>query len=1411
MQMHENITARSWLTAQLHRVASSLVLALCVVWSSAASTRVSENITSPAIASDLRSMDSVGVPPGGPTHEQVYNVIRQEQPTGHEGQGAYRAPNPTQGFIARFHHKGVRVEQAAKDSTAWVFGMELMALGRIGSLAAVPDPTVSVAANRVEYRRGGLVEWYENRPDGLEQGFTLATPPVGRGEVGIELMLVGDLAARLVTDGSLEAMVQGEPRLRYGKLSVFDAKGRVLSSRMELDGQRLTIAFADTGAEYPVTVDPLIQTPSWVATGTSRFEEFGRAVAAGDVNGDGYSDVIVSSPGQFSSSPGKVSVYLGSVDGLGSSPEWTAEGPKAEAFGFAVGAADVNGDGYSDIIIGSPSFATPCTAIGINLGRVYIWFGGPSSVGNESGLGPVGTPANADIVLSPPLVNSFCGGGGGGFGTVVGSAGDINGDQFEDIFVGNPGRFLETFFPDTQPGFGEVDVYLGSRAGMTLDRRLRADVPEICLPAEFGGDGPENCSNVGFGTAIAAGDVNGDGRSDLVVAAPSLNGRREHRKLYVFPGTTTGIDDEPVLGLIDMAAQTVAVANINRDCCADILLTTQYTTFGSSPTLLPGGLFVFHGTPDGVQSAPNESYTPYQVSFYLEPRFGGSLKSVFIEAVNTVASAGDVNSDGFGDIVLSTVLPFGVPRCDEFVVSDVLLGCDPTFGIRGGDAFSDPTVPQPTTERVYVLHGGPDGLVVPPASILDRPSTFSCPSPAHPYCFGSTMAHAGDINGDTFDDVVIGGWNLTPRDARGFEIPALERAGAGFTFVGFGIRLNPIGLDFGELKLSATSDERTSVVFNGGRPTTIITSSVGANVGDFLIDMSDCNEKHLDPGGSCTIRARFVPQHAGKANARINITTDTGESLFLDLSGTGKPPDPPTAAPTRTDHEFVLDENSHLDRCFFRNEGPIQFDISITRSVTNRDPGGPGISALNPDGTIKSDFLQLMLSNSVLSSQAILKLTVYNDTRLASPGVGSHRIFFNGQEIGTVSATDIGAWKSVSLSVPIELVRFPERAAVGSGPNPRLNTVQMDIDATNANEVWCAAIGWGSLSFKAMSPVVMVHGNGSNPAFWERQGFKGFLDQHMIPNDNSIMMNPDEGPIVANARQINNQLPGIVRSFGADSVHLVAHSKGGLDTREWLATYYNDFRENRRCGAQLGSKCTVLTLSTLSTPHRGSAGADLLIAWEHAIWVTGTSLGADIIALKLGSNPGTHFLTTYYVSETFNPSNVPLLPVDVVYRAVGADLDTDSDGHAYGAHFGYIYFDIEDVPEWGKLTLESPELADPGLPAEVLLGGSAGIVDTTYHFFKETHRVELKQASLTLCFPLAGCHQVKTWYYGQAVGKGGPNDMAVTLQSASGPPGGPFSVLPSLKRNHADIANDGVAAMLLPYLQETERSRGDFQ
>jgi len=242
----------------------------------------------------------------------------------------------------------------------------------------------------------------------------------------------------------------------------------------------------------------LSATPVMTITGEGPNTYFGRSVgAAGDVNGDGYDDVIVGAQA-YDSWTGRVYVYAGSPDGLGATPIFTAggEGP-SNSFGRCVGTAgDVNGDGYSDVVVGAHGY-------GDFEGRIYVYAGSADGLGAAPTFTATGEQAN------------------GHFGYSAGTAGDVNRDGYDDLIVGADCQSNNT---------GWVYVYAGSINGLSA-------TPVFTTT----GEGEDNH----FGYSVStAGDTNGDGYDDVIVGAYHYND--SIGRVYVYPGNANGLSITPI-------------------------------------------------------------------------------------------------------------------------------------------------------------------------------------------------------------------------------------------------------------------------------------------------------------------------------------------------------------------------------------------------------------------------------------------------------------------------------------------------------------------------------------------------------------------------------------------------------------------------------------------------------------------------------------------------------------------------------------------------------------------------------------------------------------------------------------------------------------------------------------------------
>ncbi|GAG07783.1 unnamed protein product, partial [marine sediment metagenome] len=264
-----------------------------------------------------------------------------------------------------------------------------------------------------------------------------------------------------------------------------------------------------TGAVYPISIDPLATSPTWTAESDQEGAYFGISVgSAGDVNGDGYDDVIVGAKmydnGQ--TNEGRAFVYHGGALGLSTNPDWTAESDQEDAqFGTSVGTAgDVDNDGNADVIVGAPQFSNPMSYEG----RAYVYHG------SSSGLS------------SSPNWTAESDQEGAYFGISVGTAGYVNDDVYADVIVG---AYAFDGKEEVEVNEGQVFVYHGSSSGLSSSADWTAD---------------SNQANAYFGGSVGtAGDVNGDGYDEVIVGAHLFNTRRgDEGRAYVYHGNATGLN-----------------------------------------------------------------------------------------------------------------------------------------------------------------------------------------------------------------------------------------------------------------------------------------------------------------------------------------------------------------------------------------------------------------------------------------------------------------------------------------------------------------------------------------------------------------------------------------------------------------------------------------------------------------------------------------------------------------------------------------------------------------------------------------------------------------------------------------------------------------------------------------------------
>jgi hypothetical protein len=284
-----------------------------------------------------------------------------------------RANNPRHELAAEFSTRGMEIVRGA---ARW--HLEARSLGYGENLQKLKLAAPHARANRVEYRRDGLTEWYKNSPLGLEQGFTLSRPPGkdSKGYLTVALELSGNLKTWLAPNADaliLAASRNGPAVLRYSGLGAYDALGRTLSAKMDLRGDELLLQVDDHGASYPVTIDPTItEQAELTASDPSADAIFGNATslsADGTVLAIGAPQAI----GPGSTFPGAVYVFIEPATGWATTSTFAAklhasDGGNADFLGESVA---ISADGNT-IVAGAVFDSSTATTTGPGSAYVFI-------------------------------------------------------------------------------------------------------------------------------------------------------------------------------------------------------------------------------------------------------------------------------------------------------------------------------------------------------------------------------------------------------------------------------------------------------------------------------------------------------------------------------------------------------------------------------------------------------------------------------------------------------------------------------------------------------------------------------------------------------------------------------------------------------------------------------------------------------------------------------------------------------------------------------------------------------------------------------------------------------------------------------------------------------------------------------
>ncbi|MCF0053782.1 FG-GAP-like repeat-containing protein [Dyadobacter sp. LJ53] len=707
-----------------------------------------------------------------------------------------QSPNRQQNLRA-YYKPGHFTIQNRVDSAGLDFELELVNEGIYANGQKFSEVQANAISehidNKLQIKHRDFTEEYINDKQGIRQNFIIHKAPVDTKVIDIHLSAKG---LNVKDMGENELLFYGKNsggfsnRLIYKDLKCWDANGQNLLASLSSEDDRILLSVNVKGAAYPVTIDPIVVNgnpgnANATIQNNQSYANLGWSVAsAGDVNGDGFSDVIVGDPNSNhnGSGNGAAFIYYGRTSSINpvAATVLTCNAVSAN-FGFTVASAgDVNNDGYSDVIVGSP-----------DSGQAYVYHGSATGVDNVpeivleemqpdqsfgwsvASAGDVNADGFSDVIIGAQEydhgqtnegVAFIYHGSAGGltaqyaalleinessayFGRCVASAGDVNGDGFSDVIVGAP--YCDKGAQNSDDG--AAFIYHGSSSGINN-----------AVSVKITGEKPGSW----MGHSVAsAGDVNGDGYSDIIIGEPGYAGEINEGAALVFPGSASGISSVSISNIRSGQSDSFlgwsvsSAGDINGDGFSDIMAGAP--SF-DSPQVNEGAAFIYNGSAAELN---------YLSSATLQSNQNGSQTGY------SVSSAGDVNGDGFTDVIVgapyfdngesnegAAFLYYGSASGISLNGFETLEGnqadANMGFSVSGagdvnGDGYSDVIVGAPmfddgqaNTGRVFIFHGSSSGLNTQAALTLSYNQLGGR--------FGHAVASAGDINADGYSDVLVG-------------------------------------------------------------------------------------------------------------------------------------------------------------------------------------------------------------------------------------------------------------------------------------------------------------------------------------------------------------------------------------------------------------------------------------------------------------------------------------------------------------------------------------------------------------------------------------------------------------------------------------------------------------------------------